>query len=71
MYYFEQNQYLNIKKHAVHNITWGPYARGVPGNCPVCPCAKTALDRVSLTCKNFTCYTTVHSQDKTHAYGYS
>jgi len=32
-WYFQQNQCLNIKKHAVHNIhrlAWNPYARGVP-----------------------------------------
>ena len=44
---FQQNQCLNIKKHAVHNIhrlAWGPiYACGPPGNCPVWPCVNTAL----------------------------
>ena len=36
-WYFQQNQCLNIKKYAVHNIqrlAWGPYARGTPGQLP-------------------------------------
>ena len=45
--HFQQNQCLNIKKHAVHNIhilAWGLiYACGPPGNCPVWPCVDTAL----------------------------
>ena len=43
--YFQQNQCLNIKKHAVHNIQilpWGPMFMRPPGNCPACPCVKTA-----------------------------
>ena len=38
-------QCLNIKTHAVHNIhrlAWGPYVRAAPGDCPACPCVKTA-----------------------------
>ena len=38
--------YLSIKKHAVHNIhrlAWASMPMGAPGNCPVCPCVKTAL----------------------------
>jgi len=34
------------KKHAVHKIhrlSWGPYTRRTPGNCPACQCAMTAL----------------------------
>ena len=27
---------------------WGPYARGVPGNYPVCPYVKTALDIMNI-----------------------
>ena len=37
-------------KHAVRNIhrlTWDPYALGPPGNCPACPCIKTALDKAA------------------------
>ena len=33
-------------KHALHNIhrlSWDPYARGTPGNCPACPSSNTAL----------------------------
>jgi hypothetical protein len=32
--YFQQNQCLNIKKHAIyiiHRLAWDPYARGPPG----------------------------------------
>jgi hypothetical protein len=46
--HFQQNQCLNIKKHAVHNIhrlAWGLIYMlvGAPGNCPVWPCVDTAL----------------------------
>jgi hypothetical protein len=44
--YFQKNQWLNIKKHAIYNIyklAWGPYVRGPPGNCPAFPCIKVAL----------------------------
>jgi len=47
-WYFQQNQCLNIKKHAIHNIhrlAWAPMLVGAPGNCPSCPCVKTALNR--------------------------
>jgi len=27
----------------MYRIAWGPYARGARGNCPACPCVKTAL----------------------------
>jgi hypothetical protein len=39
-WYFQQNLWLNIKKHAVHNIhrlAWGSYARGAPGQLPSIP----------------------------------
>jgi hypothetical protein len=39
-WYFQQNQCLSIKKHAVHNIhrlTWGLYARRAPGHMPSVP----------------------------------
>jgi hypothetical protein len=35
--YFQQNQSLNIKKHAIHNkhrLAWGPSARTAPGQLP-------------------------------------
>ena len=39
--YFQQNQcFLNINKHAIHNIHRIPL---LMGNCPVCPCIKTEL----------------------------
>jgi hypothetical protein len=41
--YFQQNQYLNIKKHAIyiiHRLACDPYARGPPGNCTSCPCLR-------------------------------
>jgi hypothetical protein len=53
--YFQQNQCLNIKKHAIyiiHRLAWDPYARGPPGNCTSCPCIKTPLQwytRPSIT----------------------
>ena len=40
MVYFQQNQCLNIKKHALHSIhrlAWGPYVRGAPGQLPSVP----------------------------------
>ena len=39
-WYFQQNQCLNIKKHAVytmHRLAWGPYDRGAPGQLPGMP----------------------------------
>jgi hypothetical protein len=39
-WYFQQNQCLNIKKHAVHNIhrlAWGSYACETPGQLPNVP----------------------------------
>jgi hypothetical protein len=39
-WYFQQNQCLTIKRHAVHNIhisAWGPYARGAPAQLPSVP----------------------------------
>jgi hypothetical protein len=44
-WYFQQNHCLNIKKHAIHRLAWGPMLVGPPGNCPVCPCVKTALNK--------------------------
>jgi len=38
--YFQQAQSLNIRKHAVHNI------HRLAGNCPACPCVKTALSYI-------------------------
>jgi len=40
-WYFQQNQYLNIKTHVVHSRA--PIFIGPPGNWPACPCIKTAL----------------------------
>ena len=48
-WYFQQNQCLKINKTAVynkHNLSWGPYDRGAPGNCPACPCVKTVLGQI-------------------------
>ena len=39
-WYFQQNQCLNIKKHAVHHkhrLVWGPNARGATGKLPSVP----------------------------------
>jgi hypothetical protein len=39
-WYFQQNQCLSIKRHAVHNIhrfAMGPYTRGAPGQLPSVP----------------------------------
>jgi hypothetical protein len=39
-WYFQINQRLSIKKHAVHKIhrlVWDPYDRGVPGQLPSVP----------------------------------
>ena len=44
--YFQQNQCLNITKKCSTQHTqfsMGSYAGGSPGNCPACPCVKTAL----------------------------
>ena len=42
-WYFQQNQCLNIKKHAVHRHG-ASILVGLSGSCPACPCVKTALD---------------------------
>ena len=46
LWYVQDNQGVNIKKHAVHNmhrLAWGNMLVGPAGNCPACPCVKTTL----------------------------
>ena len=45
-WYFQQNQCLSIKKHAVHSIhilAWATMVVGAPDKCLACPCVKTSL----------------------------
>ena len=46
-----QNQCLNINKLTVYNIyrlTWAHMHLWTHGNCPTCPCVKTALSPSSV-----------------------
>jgi hypothetical protein len=49
--YFQQNQCLNIKKHAIyiiHRLVCDPYAHGPPGNCTSCPCNKYTFNFIDI-----------------------
>ena len=50
-WYFQQNQCLNIKNHAVYNIhrlVWGSFARGTTAQLPIVPIHNTALRTVTI-----------------------
>ena len=47
-WYFQQNQCLNIKNKPYTtyiDLHGTPMLMGPPGNCPACPCVKTALNQ--------------------------